>query len=318
MCDRSPLASRLLARVCLGLISSLALLIPATAAKAGDGRGIAWRTDFASAQAEARARNLPLWVQFTGPWCLYCRLMDQNAFAHPDVVSRAETRFVAVKVRSDVYENLVVHFSVSSLPTTIILSPSGKMILGRTKGYNDTASFTAMLDGAWANALADPDILALAGYCPVSLVQGKGRVAGDANLALFHDGHSYRFANAASRDLFLKDPEQYLPSDGGNCVVSHKEKKQETTGDPKFGANYKGRLYLFANLDAQAKFAADPDAYSTIDVAANGDCLHCKTTDGKTVAGKPEFAHTRSGKRYLFPDETHRQAFRASPERYIR
>lgn len=295
----------------------LILTLITSTASAGEPRGIAWRTDFYAARAEARARNLPLWVQFTGPWCLYCRLMDQNAFVQPGVVARSQ-HFIPVKVRSDLHEDLVVHYGVTNLPTTIILSPSGTMILGRTKGYNDSNSFAAMLDGAWANALADPDVLALSGYCPVKLVEGKGRVAGDPRLAVFHDGHAYRFADQAARDTFLKDPERYLPSDGGLCVVSHKDEKRETPGDPQFGATYNGRLYVFADLDARAKFAAHPETYASIDVADNGLCPHCRTTENKTVAGRPEFAATHSGKRYLFPDESHRQAFRAAPDRYLR
>ncbi len=321
MIDRPTHAARLPGRVRF-LLATLGLLFLLSAstksALAGEGRGIDWRTDFNAARAEAQSRNLPLWVQFTGPWCLYCRLMDQNAFVQPGIVARSQSQFVPVKLRADVYEDLVAHFGVTSLPTTIILSPSGKMILGRTKGYNDAGSFAVMLDGAWSNALADPGILALAGNCPVRLVEGKGRVQGDPRLAVFHDGHAYRFADQQARDLFLKDPEHYLPSDGGLCVVTHKEKKSETPGDPKFGATYNGRLYLFIDLDARAKFAAHPDDYTSVDLADNGLCPHCRTSENKTVAGKPEFTATHFGKRYLFPDDTHRQAFRAAPDRYIR
>ena len=66
------------------LIAGLSALAPA--AVAAEPSGIAWRSDFATAQAEARARNLPLWVQFTGPWCIFCRKMDANAFVDPAVI----------------------------------------------------------------------------------------------------------------------------------------------------------------------------------------------------------------------------------------
>lgn len=297
---------------------AFALLILADVAQAGDGRGIAWRTDFAAAQAEARARNLPLWVQFTGPWCLYCRMMDQNAFAQPGIVARSRSQFVPVKLRSDIYEDLVAHYNVTSLPTTILLNPSGTAILGRTRGYNDPDTFAAVLDGAWGNALADPGILAISGYCPVRLVEGMGRVAGDPRLAVFHDGRAYRFADASARDSFLRDPERFLPSDGGRCVVSRVEEDREAPGDPKFGATYHGRLFLFADADARGKFAADPDKYCGVDLADNGLCPHCRKAEGKQVAGKPEYPATHSGKRYLFPDDAHRQAFREAPDRYVR
>ncbi len=297
------------------VIFSTALATPSSAA---DGRGISWKTDFAAAQAEAKARNLPLWIQFTGPWCIFCRKMDANAFVDPGIAARADERFVAVKVRSDTYENLVSQFGITSLPSTVVLSPSGRTILAQSRGYSDPYEFASILDGAWANALIDPGILAMSGYCPVRLVEGKGRVAGDPRLAVFHDGHAYRFADAEARKTFLADPEKYLPSAGGACVVSKKDRALDLPGDPSFGATYHGRLYLFSSLDARARFVSSPDAYSGLDIADNGLCPHCKTVAKAEVAGKPEFAATHSGKRYLFPDDAHRQAFRQAPDRYVR
>ncbi|MDB5351399.1 MAG: hypothetical protein JWN86_2646 [Planctomycetota bacterium] len=319
MPDRSTHPARAFARARLGLIlSPIALVILANAAVAGEGRGIAWRTDFASAQAEAKARNLPLWIQFTGPWCIFCRKMDANAFVEPGIVARSQSRFVPVKLRSESHENLVAQFGISGLPSTVILSPSGKTILARTEGYSDPKEFASTLNGAWANALADPGVLAMSGYCPVRLVQGQGRIKGDPRLAAFHDGHAYRFADVAARDLFLKDPERFLPSDGGRCVVTRKDAKRDAAGDPAFGATYNGRLYLFADAASRSRFADSPETYSGLDIAENGLCPHCKRLQNKDVAGKAEFAATYSGKRYLFPDETHRQAFRIAPDRYLR
>ncbi len=319
MPDCFTLSARAFPRARLGLIvSPIAFLVLSNAALAGDGRGIAWRTDFASAQAEAKARNLPLWIQFTGPWCIFCRKMDANAFVEPAIVARSQSRFVPLKLRSDANENLVAQFGITSLPSSVVLSPSGKSILAQSAGYSDPYEFALVLDRAWANALVDPGILAISGYCPVKLVEGKGRVAGDPRLAVFHDGHAYRFADVAARDLFLKDPERFLPSDGGRCVVSKKDAQREAIGDPAFGATYNGRLYLFADAASRAKFAESPDAYSGVDIAENGLCPHCKRLHNKEVAGKAEFAATHSGKRYLFPDDTHRQAFRVAPDRYLR
>jgi YHS domain-containing protein/thiol-disulfide isomerase/thioredoxin len=318
MPQHSARPARVPPRALMGLMAlAISAALPASV-RAGEARGIAWRSDLAAAEAEARARNLPLWIQFTGPWCIYCKKMDMFAFADPAIVARSQTAFVPVKIRSDAREDLVVRFSIASLPSSVILSPSGKMILGRSQGYADAPTFASVLDSAWANNLADPEVLAMSGYCPVRLVEGKGRVKGDPRLALFHDGHAYRFADASARDLFLKDPEKYLPSDGGRCVVTRRDAGKTVAGDPRFGATYKGRLYLFADASAREKFATDPDGYHAIDLADNGACPHCKGTAPTPVVGKPEFASTHSGKRYLFPDDAHRQAFRAAPDRYIR
>ncbi len=210
MPDRS-LSPAQLARVRPGYFALLLVLVPALA-NAGENYGIAWRTDYASAQAEATARNLPLWIQFTGPWCIYCHKMDRETFPDAGIVARSQGQFVPLKLRSDVHEELVARLGVSGLPATVILSPTGSVILGRTSGFADPFNFASLLDGAWVNHTASPDLLAIEGFCPVRLVQGKGRVAGKPEVALFHDGHVYRFADVAARDLFLKDPEKYLPT----------------------------------------------------------------------------------------------------------
>ena len=58
---------------CLALLLLIAYTMTAELSAAADPHTIAWRSDFDKARAEAKARNLPVLVQFTGPWCSYCR-----------------------------------------------------------------------------------------------------------------------------------------------------------------------------------------------------------------------------------------------------
>src|SRR5438445_2864651 len=83
---------------------------------AADARKINWREDLGQAQAEARSRDLLLWIQFTGPWCINCRRMDRATFVHPAVITESRERFVPVKLRSDEYESLAMSLGLSSLP----------------------------------------------------------------------------------------------------------------------------------------------------------------------------------------------------------
>ena len=85
---------------------ALPLSIPALVLGAEDSHKISWRTDLGQAQAEAKSRDLLLWIQFTGPWCGNCRRMEKAAFAHAPVVAEAQDRFVPVKLRADEYESL--------------------------------------------------------------------------------------------------------------------------------------------------------------------------------------------------------------------
>src|SRR4051812_6227537 len=103
MPDRPTRVVRSAPRVSMGL----GLLIAGgSAARAARPRPSAWRTDCASAQVEARALNRPLWLQFTGPWCQYCRQMERESFARPDVVSEAGRRVIPVSLRPDLDDRL--------------------------------------------------------------------------------------------------------------------------------------------------------------------------------------------------------------------
>ena len=308
--SRAPLAQS--AILCL-----LAFAMTATLAAAADPHTIAWRSDFEKARAEAKARNLPLWVQFTGPWCIYCRKMDREVFARPDVAAEARERFVPVKIRSDEREDLVAFYQVSGLPSTLILAPNGA-IQARQDGFVEAGEFLALLARVPQPAPVPNEGVALAGFCPVTLVQGRGLTAGQRRFAVRYDGHEYRFANAAERDAFLKEPEKFLPSNGGQCVVTQVEKGESVRGNPRFGVFYKDRLYLLADEPAREVFAREPEKYAHVDVADQGNCPHCRSLAGRLVRGLPEFVTTYAGLRYFFPDRTHLEAFRAEPDKYLR
>ena len=51
-----------------------------------------------------------------------------------------------------------------------------------------------------------------------------------------------------------------------------------------------------------------------IDVAEQGFCPHCLAQDGVLVRGDPQYDLNRDGRRYWFPDPTHREAFLATVE----
>lgn len=101
----------------------------------------------------------------------------------------------------------------------------------------------------------------------------------------------------------------------GYCPVTLVEHEKWVKGDPKFGAIHRGRLYLFASADAQAKFLQERgfdkyspalSGYDPVKYAERGELI-----DGKRVHGV--FYH---GQVFLFSDEAGLQQFWADPERY--
>src|SRR5580704_3646995 len=110
--------------IALGLIGPIDAPVVLAADEAAK---IEWRPDLGQAQVEAKSRDLLLWIQFTGPWCINCRRMDRATFLHAGVVTRSREQFVPVKLRSDEHEALAVSLGLTSLPSTVIVRPNAEV-----------------------------------------------------------------------------------------------------------------------------------------------------------------------------------------------
>jgi thioredoxin-related protein len=183
MIERELPPIRSVVSVLVGTVLISAVCAPS---RAGGPVAIDWRADYTQARHEARLRNLPLWIQFTGSWCHFCTRMERESFTRPRVIQRATQSFVTVKVQADAREDLMNSYGVMGLPATVILNPSGQM-LAKHEGYVDGERFVAFLDKSLSRLgprhaveaerlLTDASVreVALAGFCPVSLVREPG------------------------------------------------------------------------------------------------------------------------------------------------
>jgi YHS domain-containing protein len=304
---------------------------------------ISWRTDYAQALEEARNRDQLLWIQFTGPWCPNCTRMEQDSFPHPAICEHARRSFVPVRLRADFNEELALGFGLSGLPATVIVAPTREVVavhqgylgpdeLGKLLGDSEAKQEARLRearrpandkpegpraakadDSAPARKKAKTeDQLALSGYCPVSLISDKKLVAGHTEYAVTHEGRLYRFASMLTFNLFRRDPERYVPVNDGNCPVAQVDRGMMRPGDPRFGALYQGRLFLCATAADRKRFLEEPARYAVVDVAERGYCPHCLEQVGVLIRGDPRFDLTRGGRRYWFPDPSHREAFLAA------
>lgn len=274
---------------------------------------IPWRSDLRVAEAEARAHDRLIWVQFTGSWCPNCVRMERESFVHPRVVGHARDSFVPVKLQSEDHEDLVDRFGLTGIPATILVRPSGEVV-ARHEGYVDTATFHSFLEGAlirsgrsprqapWgrtrtpaaaAAAATDQDAdaaivappLALSGYCPVSLITGHRLIPGRPALTLLHDGQAYRFADDRARGVFLNQPERFIAVNGGRCPVTQVERGEIRPGEPRWSALFRDHLYLCADEGGRARFLKDPRRYAHVAVADRQFCPHCWGREGLLARG---------------------------------
>lgn len=158
--------------------------------------------------------------------------------------------------------------------------------------------------------------LAMAGYCPVAIMDDSRWVRGHSEYELVHDGRRYRFASKAHQQQFLDNPLKYVPALGGDCVVSYRDHGERIEGSVYHAIIHRGRQYLFPGLPQKEAFKQDPDAYADVDLALGGNCPVSLVDAKKEVAGKPEFTAWHDGMRYQMAGREQLEAFQAAPEKY--
>lgn len=89
--------------------------------------------------------------------------------------------------------------------------------------------------------------VALHGYDAVSYLDERKAQKGRPDFQVKHRGVIYRFASAAHRDAFLKNPDRYEPAYGGWCAFAMGDSGEKVDFDPETFKIVNGRLHVFYN-----------------------------------------------------------------------
>lgn len=89
--------------------------------------------------------------------------------------------------------------------------------------------------------------VAIQGYDPVAYFKQGKAVKGKKEFYGVHEGVIYHFANAASRQAFLKNPSAYEPQYGGWCAFAMGSYGEKVEINPETFKITDGKLYLFYN-----------------------------------------------------------------------
>ena len=152
----------------------LSLFLAAGAAQPAPTQHIKWEKSFEEALKKAQKSGKPIVVDFWAEWCAWCERLNQNTYADPLVVQKAQD-FVAVRVNTEGSRkeiDVAVKYHVTSLPTIVFLSPMGRQ-LGRVNGYQGPGQFPRTLEAAQAIArrvISWEDALRTNGDDPAALV----------------------------------------------------------------------------------------------------------------------------------------------------
>lgn len=111
---------------------------------------VAWRTDLDAALAEAKAKNLPLLVDFAAEWCTACHEIDRTVFHDARFVEKVK-RFVPLRLdvtaETPANEAKLKRFEVYSLPSIVFVRPSGEILKApRITGGLSAGEFIAIMN----------------------------------------------------------------------------------------------------------------------------------------------------------------------------
>jgi thioredoxin-related protein len=132
------------------LLALLTLSSFATSARAVDWK--AWNAGLSSAASSSR----PVIVDVYTDWCRWCRQMDRDVYARPDVQAYLDAHFVTVKLNAEssapvsyqgrtlTARSLASSFDVSGYPTTIFLAANGEHLVN-VPGYVEPGRFLLLL-----------------------------------------------------------------------------------------------------------------------------------------------------------------------------
>jgi enamine deaminase RidA (YjgF/YER057c/UK114 family) len=133
--------------------------------------------------------------------------------------------------------------------------------IGVLRGMWSAGLFVLLLVALGPTAWGGEIRLSIGGYDPVAYFTDHKPVPGKAQFEYVWHGARWRFASAAHRDLFVKDPEHYAPQYDGYCALGVAfQQPHKDTVDPNAWAIVDGKLYLTHTVRALALWRKNSDA----------------------------------------------------------
>ncbi len=106
----------------------LFFLLFGTSLQAAAQQPLQWHTNLETATQLAKETNRPILVHFWATWCKPCMRLEHEVFNQASVASAIEANFIPVKLNADQYAAVAKNYGVNSLPTDVVLAPSGQVL----------------------------------------------------------------------------------------------------------------------------------------------------------------------------------------------
>ena len=110
---------------------------------------IHWLHNLRVAHHVSVATGRPILIVFGGPWCQYCKKLENEVLTQPRLAQFINTSFVPVHIDTGVDENHWISeaLEVHALPTSVVLNSNADLI-GFIEGYVEAPKFAQALKEA--------------------------------------------------------------------------------------------------------------------------------------------------------------------------
>lgn len=114
-------------------------------------QAVRWEATLDNAQRVAGQSNRLVLVHFWAPWCGACKRMEAEVYSQPAVAAALAAEYVPVKVNTENFPSTAQQFGISTLPTTLILTPRGEVV-DTIRGAMDASKYLARIGQVAADA----------------------------------------------------------------------------------------------------------------------------------------------------------------------
>jgi YHS domain-containing protein/thiol-disulfide isomerase/thioredoxin len=288
------------------------------AAIGADAAGSIWNGDFDAAEALARKTNRPLLVHFYAGWCGPCKKMDRESLYTPEVTRAIDATFVATKVNVEKAPHLQRRFGITSLPTDVIVAPSGKVLINHA-GYltkpeyigfmkSGEQKFAALPKKTPATVVAQESTPGTKPTAKTAQAPTTGEVKiADAGAATKPD------AETLGRETEEAPVDDVRVAMDGFCPVTLAKSRGWVAGKVEFLFEHQNQIYYFAGENELADFKADPAKFAP-------RLLGCDpvtySESNIPVPGTTKYGAFFDGELYLFETAENRAKFKSDPTKF--
>ncbi len=106
---------------------------------------VQWRYDLEQAKKIASDEDKLVLMHFTATWCAPCKELERFVFANPIAIRKISDQVVPLKIDVDIHTQIASEYEIRSVPTDIIMTPAGHVILKR-ESPRSTDRFIEMIE----------------------------------------------------------------------------------------------------------------------------------------------------------------------------